>query len=117
LYRACRSSTPLHRYADGVDDGATFVSNVREEALLSNFSQLESADTDPNKDAAGWAMQQLAASLMLPLLQLTMNQNAQGSAIHKPDERVGSKLKSAKCRLVPHRSSRMRRRRSMTVRA
>ncbi|NLP65379.1 LPD38 domain-containing protein [Paraburkholderia sacchari] len=77
----------LHRYADGVDDGPTFAGNIAKDALLSNFSPI-----DPTKDVSAWAMQQFAPSLMKPLLQLAMNQNAQGSPIHKPDEWTGSKL-------------------------
>ncbi|OLL27477.1 hypothetical protein BTH42_32030 [Burkholderia sp. SRS-W-2-2016] len=82
----------LHRYADGVDDGATFAGNVGKEALMSNFSPLEPVDIDPTRDVSGWAMQQFTPALMKPLLQLAMNQNAQGSPIHKPDEWTGSKL-------------------------
>jgi hypothetical protein len=82
----------LHRYADGVDDGATFAGNVGKEALMSNFSPLEPVDIDPTRDVSGWAMQQFTPALMKPLLQLALNQNAQGSPIHKPDEWTGSKL-------------------------
>ncbi|QUO26134.1 hypothetical protein KEH57_04180 [Burkholderia cenocepacia] len=82
----------LHRYADGVDDSATFASNVGKEALLSNFSPMEPVDIDPSKDVSAWAMQQFTPTLMKPLLQLATNQNAQGSPIHKPDEWTGSKL-------------------------
>ncbi|MDR6384247.1 LPD38 domain-containing protein [Paraburkholderia caribensis] len=82
----------LHRYADGVDDGKTFGSNIVKDGLLSNFSPVEPTDVDPTKDLSAWAMQQFAPSAMKPLLQLAMNQNAQGSPIHKPDEWTGSKL-------------------------
>ncbi|CAE6958543.1 LPD38 domain-containing protein [Paraburkholderia domus] len=82
----------LHRYADGVDDGGTFASNIAKDGVLSNFSPIEPTDVDPTKDLSAWAMQQFAPSLMKPLLQLAMNQNAQGSPIHKPDEWTGNKL-------------------------
>lgn len=62
------------------------------DGFLSNFSPIEPTDVDPTKDLPAWAMQQFAPSLMKPLLQLAMNQNAQGSPIHKPDEWTGSKL-------------------------
>ncbi|KVE31075.1 LPD38 domain-containing protein [Burkholderia sp. TSV86] len=82
----------LHRYADGIDDTGTFLSNVLKDGLLSNFSPVEPTDIDPSKDLSQWAMQQFAPSVAKPLLQLALNQTGQGNPIHKPDEWTGNKL-------------------------
>lgn len=81
-----------HRYADGLDDTGTFLSNVAKDGVLSNFSPVEPTDIDPSKDLSQWAMQQFAPSIAKPLLQLALNQTGQGNPIHKPDEWTGNKL-------------------------
>ncbi|KVO05548.1 hypothetical protein WJ69_22880 [Burkholderia ubonensis] len=81
-----------HRYADGIDDTGTFLSNVLKDGVLSNFSAVEPTDIDPSKDLSQWAMQQFAPSVAKPLLQLALNQTGQGNPIHKPDEWTGNKL-------------------------
>ncbi|KVD35417.1 hypothetical protein WI84_16235 [Burkholderia ubonensis] len=81
-----------HRYADGIDDTGTFLSNVLKDGVLSNFSPVEPTDIDPSKDLSQWAMQQFAPSIAKPLLQLALNQTGQGNPIHKPDEWTGNKL-------------------------
>ncbi|NML34506.1 LPD38 domain-containing protein [Paraburkholderia antibiotica] len=82
----------LHRYADGVDDTGTFLSNTLKDGVLSNFSPLDPTDIDPSKDLSQWAMQQFAPSVAKPLLQLALNSTGQGNPIHKPDEWTGNKL-------------------------
>lgn len=82
----------IHRFADGVDDGGTFASNILQEGLLANLSPLDPTDVSPSKDLVGWLLQEFTPSIVKPLVQLGMNQTGQGNYIHMPDQWVGNKL-------------------------
>lgn len=75
----------FHRMMDGVDDKGDFVNNVLNNALATNFSPIEPTDVKMSKGFFPWLVQQFAPTTILPIAQLAMNQNGQGSPIHAPD--------------------------------
>jgi hypothetical protein len=81
----------VHRLMSGHDSMAEFAENVVLQGLVKNTAPVQPKDISITREFPSWFAQTFTPTIAQPLMQLGMNQNFQGNAIHKPDEWTGDK--------------------------
>lgn len=90
---AATMAAAMHRYATGHTDTAEFAQNLLMDSVFKNVAPVQPKDISVTKDLPGFLTQTFTPAVFLPLVQLAMNKNYQGNAIHRPDDWVKNKLK------------------------